>query len=211
MCSCFIFLSFYIIRLTDLTGLLETVLFAEIRFHDTISRGRLLNRFGKDFEGEFISHRISLFVFLKTGEGIDSSLSDNFGRTVINMLSVCTTIAAVTVVGRLPFLLVTMVLGYIYYNGMHIQKNSFFRTLFSPHIQSPRFTGRHRGTCDDLILLHGRPFIRFMAKQSQVLPSCVPLELAPSFSVICCGMSTQIQTHFSGCECIYSPPILNTQ
>ena len=33
------------------TGLLETVLFANIRFHDTVSRGRLLNRFGKDFEG----------------------------------------------------------------------------------------------------------------------------------------------------------------
>jgi len=32
-------------------GLLETVLFANIRFHDTVSRGRLLNRFGKDFEG----------------------------------------------------------------------------------------------------------------------------------------------------------------
>ena len=31
--------------------LLESVLFADIRFHDTISRGRLLNRFGKDFEG----------------------------------------------------------------------------------------------------------------------------------------------------------------
>jgi hypothetical protein len=36
-----------------LAGLLEAVLFAEIRFHDTISRGRLLNRFGKDFEGAF--------------------------------------------------------------------------------------------------------------------------------------------------------------
>jgi ABC-type multidrug transport system fused ATPase/permease subunit len=33
--------------------LLETVLFANIRFHDTVSRGRLLNRFGKDFEGEW--------------------------------------------------------------------------------------------------------------------------------------------------------------
>ena len=31
--------------------LLESVLFADIRFHDTVSRGRLLNRFGKDFEG----------------------------------------------------------------------------------------------------------------------------------------------------------------
>lgn len=33
--------------------LLEAVLFANIRFHDTVSRGRLLNRFGKDFEGRF--------------------------------------------------------------------------------------------------------------------------------------------------------------
>ena len=32
-------------------GLLESILFAPIRFHDTISKGRLLNRFGKDFEG----------------------------------------------------------------------------------------------------------------------------------------------------------------
>jgi len=31
--------------------LIESVLFANIRFHDTVSRGRLLNRFGKDFEG----------------------------------------------------------------------------------------------------------------------------------------------------------------
>jgi hypothetical protein len=30
--------------------LLETVLLAPLRFHDTTSRGRLLNRFGKDIE-----------------------------------------------------------------------------------------------------------------------------------------------------------------
>ena len=44
----------YISRLFDdhlYTELLETVLFANIRFHDTVSRGRLLNRFGKDIEG----------------------------------------------------------------------------------------------------------------------------------------------------------------
>ena len=34
--------------------LLESVLFTNIRFHDTVSRGRLLNRFGKDFEGWLI-------------------------------------------------------------------------------------------------------------------------------------------------------------
>jgi hypothetical protein len=44
--------------------LLQSVLFAPIRFHDTINRGRLLNRFGKDFEG------------------IDSSLIDSLGRYV---------------------------------------------------------------------------------------------------------------------------------
>ena len=31
--------------------LLESVLFADIRFHDTVSRGRSLNRFGKDMAG----------------------------------------------------------------------------------------------------------------------------------------------------------------
>ncbi len=47
-------LHLYILRLPDdrlCTELLEAVLFANIRFHDTVSRGRLLNRFGKDFEG----------------------------------------------------------------------------------------------------------------------------------------------------------------
>jgi hypothetical protein len=42
--------------------LLQSVLLAPIRFHDTMNRGRLLNRFGKDFEG------------------IDSSLIDSLGR-----------------------------------------------------------------------------------------------------------------------------------
>ena len=39
-------------------GLLEGVLFANIRFHDTVSRGRLLNRFGKDFEGELWMYNV---------------------------------------------------------------------------------------------------------------------------------------------------------
>ena len=37
--------------MTVCAELLETVLFANIRFHDTVSRGRLLNRFGEDIEG----------------------------------------------------------------------------------------------------------------------------------------------------------------
>lgn len=61
-------LHLYVSRLLDdrvCSELLETILFANIRFHDTVSRGRLLNRFGKDFEGHIspvapaahISHR----------------------------------------------------------------------------------------------------------------------------------------------------------
>ncbi|KAF9269658.1 multidrug resistance-associated ABC transporter [Marasmius fiardii PR-910] len=78
--------------------LLETILFANIRFHDTVSRGRLLNRFGKDFEG------------------IDSSLSDNFGRTVTYGLSSVTTLVTVAAVGGFPFVIAVIILGLLYYN-----------------------------------------------------------------------------------------------
>ncbi|KAF9788298.1 multidrug resistance-associated ABC transporter [Thelephora terrestris] len=77
--------------------LLEGVLFAKIRFHDTVSRGRLLNRFGKDFEG------------------IDSSLSDNLGRSIINGLSVLTTFITISVVGGWPFVAVTLLVGVFYF------------------------------------------------------------------------------------------------
>jgi hypothetical protein len=45
-------------------GLLETVLFANIRFHDTVSRGRLLNRFGKDFEGDDSVTLLFVFAYI---------------------------------------------------------------------------------------------------------------------------------------------------
>ncbi|TFK92526.1 multidrug resistance-associated ABC transporter [Polyporus arcularius HHB13444] len=78
--------------------LLEGVLFANIRFHDTVSRGRLLNRFGKDFEG------------------IDSNLPDNFGRSIINALSVATTFVTVSVVGGPPFMIAALIFGSLYYS-----------------------------------------------------------------------------------------------
>jgi len=77
--------------------LLECVLFAKIRFHDTVSRGRLLNRFGKDFEG------------------IDSSLSDHFGRSIINGMSALATFITISIVGGWPFLVVTLLVGVLYY------------------------------------------------------------------------------------------------
>ncbi|KAF9234929.1 hypothetical protein BU15DRAFT_78554 [Melanogaster broomeanus] len=78
--------------------LLETVLFANIRFHDTVSRGRLLNRFGKDFEG------------------IDSSMSDNFGRSIMYGLATATIVITISVIGGLPFVAVALLLSYLYYN-----------------------------------------------------------------------------------------------
>ncbi|KAG8803549.1 hypothetical protein FRC16_004675 [Serendipita sp. 398] len=77
--------------------LLKSVLFAPIRFHDTTNRGRLLNRFGKDFEG------------------IDSSLADNFGRSVFNLAAVVTTIATVSFVGGWPFFLSFLILAIFYF------------------------------------------------------------------------------------------------
>ncbi|KAG2343136.1 multidrug resistance-associated ABC transporter [Suillus weaverae] len=78
--------------------LLETVLFAHIRFHDTVSRGRLLNRFGKDFEG------------------IDSRLADSFGRSIIFALSFFVMVVSVTLAGGVPFLIAIILLGFIYYD-----------------------------------------------------------------------------------------------
>ncbi|KAG8902714.1 hypothetical protein FRC00_000590, partial [Tulasnella sp. 408] len=77
--------------------LLKAVLFAKIRFHDTTNRGRLLNRFGKDFET------------------IDSSLADNFGKTTQYGLSAVTTIITITYVGGWKFFLAAIVLGVMYF------------------------------------------------------------------------------------------------
>ncbi|CDO71111.1 hypothetical protein BN946_scf184844.g115 [Trametes cinnabarina] len=78
--------------------LLEGVLFANIRFHDTVSRGRLLNRFGKDFEG------------------IDSNLSDNFGRSVFYAVSVLTTFVTISIVGGPLFVVAAIIFGFLYYS-----------------------------------------------------------------------------------------------
>ncbi|KAG9104879.1 hypothetical protein FRC06_006704 [Ceratobasidium sp. 370] len=78
--------------------LLEAVLFANIRFHDTVNRGRLLNRFGKDFEG------------------LDSSIADNLGRTIMYGLSVVVTFITVTYVGGLRFFILASIMAGLYYN-----------------------------------------------------------------------------------------------
>lgn len=98
--------------------LLESILFADIRFHDTVSRGRVLNRFGKDFEGNSFSACDLFFTQSIFGSsGIDSSLSDNFGRSIIYGLSAATTIITVSVVGGPVFIIAALLLGSIYWNG----------------------------------------------------------------------------------------------
>ncbi len=108
--------------LTSCTELLEGVLFANIRFHDTVSRGRLLNRFGKDFEG------------------IDSNLPDNFGRSIINALSVATTFVTVSVVGGPPFMIAALIFGSLYYSSKSFPTlKSFSRSRQDVHAQLARY------------------------------------------------------------------------
>ncbi|KAJ9112544.1 hypothetical protein QFC19_000559 [Naganishia cerealis] len=79
--------------------MLERILFATIRFHDTSVRGRTLNRFGKDMEG------------------LDSSTADNFGRTVFYALNVVITFLAITYVGGRYFVAFSIVLFVIYFQA----------------------------------------------------------------------------------------------
>jgi hypothetical protein len=49
--------------------------------------------------------------------GIDSSLSDSFGRTVVGGFSVITTFLAISIVGGPQFLLFIFIIGSLYWNG----------------------------------------------------------------------------------------------
>ncbi|ODO00841.1 ATP-binding cassette transporter [Cryptococcus wingfieldii CBS 7118] len=80
-------------------SMLESVLFSTLRFHDTTSRGRLLNRFGKDIEG------------------LDSSTADNFVRSVAYGLNVVITFISITWVGGMPFVLAGCVVLIVYYQA----------------------------------------------------------------------------------------------
>ncbi|KAJ9107494.1 hypothetical protein QFC21_000949 [Naganishia friedmannii] len=79
--------------------MLERILFATIRFHDTSVRGRTLNRFGKDMEG------------------LDSSTADNFGKTVFYALNIVVTFSSIAYVGGKYFVAFTMVLFIIYFQA----------------------------------------------------------------------------------------------
>ncbi|WWD20306.1 hypothetical protein CI109_104782 [Kwoniella shandongensis] len=80
-------------------AMLESVLFSTLRFHDTTSRGRLLNRFGKDIEG------------------LDSSTADNFVRSIAYGLNVLVTLVSITYVGGLPFIIAGGIILVVYYQA----------------------------------------------------------------------------------------------
>ncbi|KAJ7485719.1 multidrug resistance-associated ABC transporter [Mycena latifolia] len=86
--------------------LLHSILFANIRFHDTISRGRLLNRFGKDFEG------------------IDKQVATTIGHGVIAVISAVITFVVISAVGGLLFCLVAILLGLIHYRYGRMYTNT---------------------------------------------------------------------------------------
>lgn len=77
--------------------LLHNILRAPLRFYDTIALGRLLNRFGKDFEG------------------VDSNLPDHYGRSIIYGLGVLTTLTVVASVAP-AFLIGFALLSIAYFN-----------------------------------------------------------------------------------------------
>ena len=105
---------------------------------------------------------------LTLGAGIDSNLSDNFGRTTVNGISVITTFITLSIVGGPQFFLVILVIGLLYWNSKyffspqcrkgpevislivskvgckkrgHIVYNSF----------THRFMAKPLGTCDDWV------------------------------------------------------------
>ncbi|TIB31951.1 hypothetical protein E3P84_02752 [Wallemia ichthyophaga] len=78
-------------------NMLESCMRAPLRFYDTVSKGRLLNRFGKDLEG------------------IDSSLADNFGRSIVNALGIIASFISVMLIGGLPAIAALSVLSVLYY------------------------------------------------------------------------------------------------
>ncbi|TIB84058.1 multidrug resistance-associated ABC transporter [Wallemia mellicola] len=78
-------------------NMLESCMRAPLRFYDTVSKGRLLNRFGKDLEG------------------IDSSLADNLGRSIVNALGIVASFASVMLIGGIPAIIGLGLLSVLYY------------------------------------------------------------------------------------------------
>ena len=66
-------------------------------------------------------HFVAFTNSLNSALGIDSTLPDNFGKSITFGLSAITSLVTVSVVGGLPFILAIAVLGVLYYNGASVE------------------------------------------------------------------------------------------
>ena len=87
--------------------------------------------------------------------GIDSTLSDNFGRSIIYALSALTTLVTVSFVGGLPFILAVAVLGVIYYNGKSRIDCTYYDAKLIAHMRN---SGKSK------IVIHHKCFAEFLLK-----------------------------------------------
>lgn len=60
---------------------------------------------------------LALYTFHTRISGIDSTLSDNFGRSIMFGISTSVTIITVSAVGGIPFIVAAILLGTVYYNS----------------------------------------------------------------------------------------------
>lgn len=76
-----------------------------------------MNRFAKDFEGMNLPPCLGTVLNTLVSLGIDSSLPDNFGRSVFYAASVLTTFVTVSVVGGPLFILAAVIFAFLYYSS----------------------------------------------------------------------------------------------
>ena len=132
-----------------------------------MSRGRLLNRFGNDFEGMYSYHYSNFF--LKRYAGIDSSVADHVGRSLIYMLGATISFVTVMYVGGPLSVVVAIVLGSIYYQGSSFGRSLRYTVLINQQwercamfisgdlcrlIGLYSYTDKYRETCGDWVC-HG--------------------------------------------------------
>ncbi|CAK5262101.1 unnamed protein product [Mycena citricolor] len=84
---------------TIFQDLLHSILNTTIHFHDTISRGRVLNRFGKDLEA------------------IDKQVAVTVGHSVMALVSAMITFCVMTLIGGWVFFAVSLFLGAVYFHS----------------------------------------------------------------------------------------------
>ena len=115
--------------------------------------------------------------------GIDSSLSDNFGRSIFYFTSALTTFVTITVVGGPVFFVAAVILGIVYYNIAKVygQCSRDMRRLGESY-RSMKFSIIDNNSQTRYLVHH---FIPFMGKLYLEFPSSVPSVRARSLCGTC--------------------------